>query len=230
MSEVIKSISQNFSHRIGSYANLISLEFASIFILWLFTISSLIGISLGHLDWFITKTPLNLLIGFLLLLINVPLGKKYGKQIFLITFLFGMGLEIVGVVRGDVFGVYHYGENLGFKVYGVPLMIGIYWAVLTTITYQMARVIFRNIILIALLGASLMVGLDFLMEQMAHRFDFWHFTGGIAPIQNYYAWFLAAFLLQILVSLFYPKGGARFSLHLYLNQIVFFAATYFILY
>ena len=229
MADLSKSLLQGIKYRLEHLWVVVGIESASIFLLWLFTVSSLIGISFGFVDWFIPKTPLNLMLGFLLVLINVPFGKEYGKLAFIIFFLFGMILEIAGVIRGDIFGTYYYGSNLGFKVFGVPLMIGIYWAVLTTVTSQMARSIFNNTILIALFGASLMVGLDFLMEQMAHTFDFWHFKGNIAPFRNYVAWFLAAFVLHIFALKFIPKGGSRFSRHLYFNQVIFFLSTYLIL-
>jgi len=229
MSQTTKSLYHNLHQGLNHFVLSLNVEYISIFILWLFTISSLIGIGLGHLDWFITKTPLNLMLGFLLILINIPFGKSLGKPIFIFTFLFGMLLEIVGVFRGDIFGEYFYGENLGFKVLGVPIMIGIYWAVLTTITYQISRVFFDKIVYVALMGASLMVGLDFLMEQMAHTFDFWHFAGDIAPFQNYLVWFIASFILQLLAYKFYPKGGSRFASHLYLNQVSFFLIAYMLL-
>lgn len=229
MTEVIKGLSQSLKDRVGISHVSISMEHVSIFLLWLFTVSSIVGIGLGYLDWFISKTPLNLMLGFLLVLINIPFGNRYGKIVFVTAFLFGMLLEIVGVIRGDIFGSYYYGENLGFKVMGVPLMIGIYWAVLTTITSQMARKISNNLFVVVIIGASLMVGLDFIMEQMAHDFDYWHFVGDIAPFQNYVAWFIAAFLLHILAFKFIPKGGSRFSLHLYLNQVAFFVVALIIL-
>ena len=229
MNEVIKTISQSVREKLEFYQIAVSREQVSIFLLWLFTVSSIIGIGLGYTDWFIAKTPLNLMLGFLLVLINIPFGNRYGKLVFVFTFLFGMTLEIVGVIRGDIFGTYFYGENLGFKVLGVPLMIGIYWAVLTTVTSQMARIFFDKIIYIALLGASLMVGLDFFMEQMAHIFDFWHFEGQMAPVQNYIAWFIAAFFLHLLVLKFIPKGGGRFATHLFMNQLVFFISAYIII-
>ncbi len=226
MTEVIKTLSQSFHHQIKHYSTYIKVESISIFTLWLFTISSLIGIGLGEVDWFITKTPINLMLGFLLTLINLPFDKKYSKSIFVSIFILGMLLEIIGVVRGDVFGQYYYGDNLGFKLIGVPLMIGIYWAVLTTVTSQIARLFFKNMIVVAIIGASLMVGLDVLMEQMATTFDFWYFEGGVAPIQNYVTWFLASFLLQLLAFRFYERGGGRFSIQLYLNQVIFFLVTY----
>ena len=211
MTELVKSFSLGLRYGLKRIQLGLSVEVVSIFLLWLFTVSSLIGIGLGHLEWFITKTPLNLMLGFLLVLINTPLKEKYGKSVFLFFFVFGMVLEIVGVISGEIFGTYYYGANLGFKVMGVPLMIGIYWAVLTVVTSQIARTYFSNILVIAFVGASLMVGLDFTMEQMAHRLDFWHFTGGVAPFKNYLAWFGASFFLHIIALKFIPKGGGRFS-------------------
>lgn len=230
MAQVLKTLSQNIHQKLVNFSQLVNVELFSIFLLWLFTLSSLIGISMGYLDWFITKTPINLMLGFLLVLINIPFGNKYGKSTFVFAFMFGMILEFFGVVSGDIFGTYYYGDNLGFKVLGVPLMIGIYWAVLTTATSQIARLVFDKMIYIVLFGASLMVGLDIFIEQMAHVFDFWHFTGDIAPVQNYIAWFFASLMLHVLAYKYVPKGGGKFAIHLYLNQVAFFIITYLILF
>ena len=64
------------------------------------------------------------------------------------------------------------------------------------------------------------------MEQMAHTFDFWHFAGDSAPLQNYVTWFIASFALQIGAAKTFHKGGARYAGHLYLNQVVFFIVAY----
>ena len=229
MGQVFKTLSQGIYFSRNHFNSSIKVEYLSIFVLWLFTISSLIGISFGYTEWFISKTPINLMLGFLLVLINLPFDKKYSKAAFLMFFLFGMTLEVVGVWRGDVFGIYHYGENLGTKLLGVPLIIGIYWAVLTVVTSQISRMFFNKWYVIAIIGASMMVGLDFFMEQMAHPFDYWHFPEGVAPFQNYIVWFLASFVLQLFAIRYFNNGGGRFSSHLFLSQLVFFQITYIIL-
>ena len=38
--------------------------------------------------------------------------------------------EAIGVNTGLLFGTYEYGANLGFKIFGVPLIIGVNWTVL----------------------------------------------------------------------------------------------------
>lgn len=229
MPEVIKLINQKIIHSSVFRGVGISYLTLSVGIMWLFTMSALIGISLGFSDWFIPKTPLNLLIGLTLLFINIPLVTVRSKMLFLIAFLVGMSVEIAGVATGQIFGIYEYGSNLGMKILGVPLMIGIYWAVLVIVTSQIARSVFKNLISVSIAGALLMVGLDFLMEQMAVRFDFWHFENGIAGLKNYIAWFTVAFFLQLLSYRLVPKHDSIFSFHLYFNQVCFFLVSYIIL-
>ncbi len=226
MPEVIKRINQRFTHSHIGKGLAFSSETVSVSIMWLFTCSALIGISLGYADWFIPKTPLNLLVCLVLLFINIPLISNKSKGVFIIAFIVGMLVEIAGVTSGQIFGSYKYGNNLGVKILGVPIMIGVYWAVLVIVTSQIAKSFFKNIFYVSVTGAFLMVGLDFLMEQMATSFDFWYFEGGIASIKNYIAWFIVSFSLQLLAYRWVQKINSHFSTHLYLNQIVFFSISF----
>ena len=197
-----------------------------VFLVWLFHSSALIGISLGYTDWFIEKTPMNLLLMFLLLLWIYPIRKT--GEIVLVAILFSLGMlaEWLGVQYGWFFGNYEYGENLGIKLDGVPYMIGVNWAVLTLITAALVTPYLNNNWLRIFAGAVLMLFLDFLMEGTAPRFDFWEFEGSIAPISNYLGWFGIAVLMHIVFSRFELKGNFRFSLHLYLAQCLFFIYLY----
>ena len=202
---------------------------ASIFTIWLFVVSAIIGIALGFENWFIPKTPLNLLIGLGLLLMNLDFRSTKAKWAFVIAFVVGMAVEILGVATGKIFGVYHYGDNMGIKLLGVPYMIGLYWAVLVSATSMMVRRWFSHSIIVPLVGATAMVVLDIFMEMMAGRFDFWHFGDGIVPLQNYVTWFIVAFVLHIVANKWMPLRGVKYSLHLYFSQMVFFILTYLIL-
>ena len=103
----------------------------SIFLVWLISISGIIGIYAGGADWFLPKTPLNLSVNLLLLLWLFPARNYHSLFLWLSVFAIGMGVEIVGVKTGVLFGEYFYGNNLGLKILGVPILIGINWAVLT---------------------------------------------------------------------------------------------------
>jgi len=199
----------------------------SIFAIWLVTISGIVGIYLGHMNWFITKTPMNLLLGLLLLYWNFP--PKNGLRswiIWLIVYLIGMLVELIGVNTGMLFGTYHYGGNLGTKFFGVPFLIGINWVVLTFLTANIAKRYVSNKWLAILCGSILMVALDFFIEPTAPIFDFWHWEGGAAPIRNYVDWFVVSFLLQMIVKNDLSEETSSFPMHHLASQFIFFIFFY----
>ena len=105
----------------------------SIATIWIFHISGIIGIIYSNSSWFIKATPLNLALSFLLVLINTKISKKT-VFLFFLCFTVGMLAEIIGVNKGLIFGEYSYGDALGIKVFGVPILIGINWCILVFIT------------------------------------------------------------------------------------------------
>ena len=181
--------------------SLINKNTVSIFAIWLVTISGMIGIYLGHLNWFISKTPMNLILGAALLYWNFPPKNALRSWIvWLIVYLIGMIVELIGVNTGLLFGAYYYGENLGVKVFGVPILIGINWVVLTFLTANIATRFIKNKWLAILCGSILMVVLDFFIEPTAPMFDFWTWESGTAPFRNFVDWFVVSFLLQVIVK------------------------------
>ena len=197
-------------------------EHFSIAVVWLFHLSAILGIYLGFKAWFLPKTPLNLLVSFALLIWVADL--TYIKNILVISvfFVVGMFAEWLGVKFGWLFGNYVYGENLGLKLDGVPYIIGINWAMLVLITGAISTRISEHILFRVFLGASLMLGLDILMELNASSLDFWHFKNAHIPLKNYIAWFAIGFLLHIIYQKTIQSYNFKFSLHLYLAQLLFF--------
>jgi putative membrane protein len=195
-------------------------------LLYLFHLSAIIGSALGHQDWFISKTPLNLSLIGLLLLVAFPLSSKKGGFLFLFYAFCGLFVEFLGVNYGLFFGDYSYGVNLGPKIGGVPWSIGLNWALLVMITGELSNRFKLHPFFKALIGALLMVFLDLFMEHSAPSFDFWEFSGGIAPFSNYIAWFFVALLLQFIHQYSQLRGNPFFSLHCYLAQLIFFSSFY----
>ncbi len=198
----------------------------SIFTIWLFQFSAIIGISLGYHDWFIEKTPLNLIIMAILLTINFPINN--GKKIIIAFsfFMISILLEWVGVHFGFLFGAYSYGQNLGSKIDGVPLLIGINWAVLIFCTAAIADKLIKHNYLKILLGALLMVLLDYFIETSAPTFDFWSWEIGHAPLRNFIAWFIISAALHFVYQQSKIKGDFIFACHLYAAQLAFFGYFY----
>jgi|TARA_B100001057_G_scaffold145943_1_gene145934 putative membrane protein len=197
-------------------------ENVSIAIIWLFHLSGIMGILYGNSEWFISATPLNLSINFILLLINCN-GHKWFFPLVILGFFTGMITEIMGVQWGWIFGDYQYGNALGYKVLGVPLLIGVNWALLTTITGAIAQQFYQNIFMRIIVGVGLMIFLDLLIEPIAPVLDFWAFDGGEAPLQNYIGWVVVALFLQSTFHYLKVSVEGWFPHQLYLLQIIFFA-------
>lgn len=202
-------------------------EKIAIGLVWLFHISAIMGIIMGFEEWFISLSPVNLLLMFLLIIWN----SENQKQVFLvlmIPFFIGLFAEVLGVNFGLIFGAYEYGSNLGIKVLGVPLLIGINWAILTYVTCNISRIIHPNAILSSIVAALLMTSLDVLIEVSAPRFNYWTFEGGFAPVQNYIGWYFISFIACYIFQKIYNKGHFILSFHIFTCMTIFFTVFLYI--
>jgi putative membrane protein len=203
----------------------------SVFLIWLVTISGIIGISQGMAEWFLPKTPFNLLMGAGLLLWNFPPQRTWqGVAIWSIVFLGGMLAETLGVQYGLFFGAYHYGDNLGPSLFGVPLLIGINWMITTFLTAYCSKLVFQDKWKSAVLGAFLMLLLDVLIEPVAPLLGFWYWDAGFAPLQNYVTWFSLGLAFQLLVHNRIPGKIDPLPAHQLVSQFIFFGFCYVLLY
>ena len=194
----------------------------SVFAIWLFHVCGMIGISYGNKDLFLSFTPVNLIISFFLLFVNqIQITQREILSVFTI-FLIGMICEILGVNFGYIFGDYVYLDNLGTKVLGVPILIGINWVILTFITGSISSYIFKNLKISILFGAIFMILLDLIIEPVAPLLGFWIFDLPSVPLQNYVGWFLIGLATQYIYQKFVVNKEIPFSANLLLANIVFF--------
>lgn len=200
-----------------------STSIISIGIIWLFHICGMIGISYGNKEFFLAFTPINLFISFVLLFINQVQLEKSELNAALIIFFIGMISEILGVNYGLIFGDYVYLDNLGFKVLGVPVLIGVNWIILTFITGSMSSYIIKNKHIAAITGAILMILLDLIIEPVAPLLGFWIFDLPTVPLQNYIGWFVIGLTTQYIYHFNIERKEHSFSINLLLVNAVFFA-------
>ena len=200
---------------------LLDVQLIAIAIIWLFHVSGIIGILYGNSQWFIAATPINLSVSFFLLLLVSWKTPGFFK-IATMSFIVGMVAEMLGVNFGYIFGSYQYGEALGWKLFGVPLLIGANWTFLTVCSAAIAAQLYDRIIPRIIIGLGLMLLLDFMIEPIAPILDFWEFEGGITPTQNYIGWFLVALPLQFLYHYWKVELKNWFAHHLFLLQLLFF--------
>ena len=200
----------------------------SIGIVWLFHLSGLVGLLYIDKNLFASLTPLNLFISSTLLFVNQKsLNKKEVVIVFLI-FSIGMIAEILGVNYGLIFGKYDYGDNLGLKLLGVPLLIGLNWVVLTFICGSISNHFIKNKYLSIIVGIIFMLIIDITLEPIAPTLDYWEFSGSIAPIQNYIGWAFTSLLTLSIYQFYYSSKEFTFSINLFLAQFLFFVGFNFL--
>ena len=193
----------------------------SLGLIWLFHVSGIIGIIYSDASWFIKATPLNLMLSFILLLLNIERSKKTILLV-LLCFFVGMLAEIIGVKYGFIFGKYTYGEALGPKFMEVPFMMGIVWCILVFITGFIVQLFFETTWARIIVGIGLMLFLDLVMEPVAPILDFWTFESGLASFNNYIGWAVIAFPLQFTFHKAKLHIEGSFAFHLYFLQFLFF--------
>jgi putative membrane protein len=197
----------------------------SIFTIWLFHVVGAIGIKLGFYDFFLPKSWLTLVLSSSLLLLN----SRYTNNAYLLLVVFlGFTAEVIGVATGAVFGSYSYGENLGFKAVGVPLVIGLNWLMLAILARTAALSFCDNLYYRILFSALIMVALDLLIEPFDPKFDYWTFQGGHPGWQNYLGWFLVALHLQYILEKSRIEPNRKFAWNLLGAQILFFLTFWYV--
>lgn len=196
--------------------------FVSTLVLVILHVAGFIGIRSSYRDIFLQLSPINLLLSTVLLLLN---HKEFNKPFYLfcgITFLSGFFIELLGIKTGLIFGSYSYGNTLGFKIAGVPFIIGINWLILVYSVGVICNKLNISLFFKSLLGAAMLVILDFFMEPVAIRHDFWHWNALTIPTQNYIAWFITGFLLLLIFYRSSFEKDNKLAQALYLVQLVFF--------
>ena len=96
----------------------------------LFHAIGLTGILFFDRNFFINSTPVNLLLMFVLLVWTQAEKNKWFWIFLVICFIAGVGVEIIGVNTGVLFGNYQYGNVLGIQFKNVPLLIGVNWFII----------------------------------------------------------------------------------------------------
>ena len=147
-------------------------------------------------DWFLPATPLVILVSAIVVILRYEKYRQSRIVAFIVIALLAFFIEVYGVQTGNLFGTYTYGNNLGWKLFGVPIIIGVNWAALLMVSQQLTThyIGIKNRFFSAVSVGVLMTMFDLLLEVLAPQFDFWSFTHlNYAPLQNFIGWFGVSF-------------------------------------
>lgn len=177
---------------------------------------------MGYTEFFLSKSWFTLCLSAFLLLINSQIQRQ--PWLLLLVGVIGFASEVVGTSTGAVFGDYAYGENLGYKLWNVPLVIAVNWFMLGILAFVVASKITSNKIATIVLSALIMVLIDLIIEPVAPKFDYWEFAGGMPGLHNYVGWFIVALPVQWIIYECKVTVQNSVAWNLLAAQLLFFAA------
>jgi hypothetical protein len=134
-----------------------------------------------------------------------------------IIFIAGFVLSAVGAHTGRIFGPFFFGRNLGFQLWDTPLVMGLFWLLLSYTTAITASFIcqknagLNRPMVRVLLASILMLVIALLLEQIASGIDFWFWKYQHAPLQNYTAWFVFACAFNFLFQQLEVDAGNKLA-------------------
>ncbi len=161
-----------------------------ILFLSIFYLVGAVGMSLEeYKEQFIALSAFHLSLNLAVLLLSKKSHTSKFYLLALAVLILGMVVETIGTKTALLFGSYTYGNTLGLKIFGVPLIIGVNWLVLVIGCSSWVKNLKTSIWVKTLLAAALMTALDFLIEPIAVEFNYWTWTEGEIPLFNYLCWF-----------------------------------------
>ena len=173
-------------------------NFIDITFLAVIHIAGIIGIRF-YPEFFLKTTFVAILIPLGMYFYRANIKKKDWFIIFLV-YVITFFSEWIGVNYGWLFGSYSYGNSLGFKIGGVPLLIGLNWVLLALVSRQISSKLFSSKWLVIFVSAILMVLIDVIIEPLSGNLDFWYWENSTIPLSNYRDWFLVAVINQWFLS------------------------------
>lgn len=206
----------------------------------LFHVTGLLGILLGNTSLFAGFTGMNMLLMFALILFTQRAAHWSFYFFIVVCAVTGYLVEYNGVHTGILFGDYLYGDTLGIKYKGIPLIIGVNWFIIVYCCgisiYTLTVIIKRRLLpeqrttyekwsIASLIidGALLATFFDWIMEPVAVQLNFWKWTtDSEIPMLNYITWFAVSCCLLTVFTLCRFKKANKFAIHLLLIQFMFF--------
>lgn len=192
-----------------------------VFLIIIYTVG-VIGLNTEFKNEIAALTPYTLVLSAIVLLLNHREWNRYFVIFVAFAAISGYLIELIGIESKLIFGTYSYGKTLGYKLYEVPIVMGLNWFLMVYSCGMVANLFRFGVFIKSIVGAFLMVILDLSLEPVAVNLDFWTWENGIIPIQNYIAWFIVAFVLLIYFHKLELKKMNRIAVGLFIIQYIFF--------
>lgn len=206
----------------------LSINRKAISVIVIFHLIGLIGLSIPFTrQIFLYLVPWHLLLMMAVIVLNH--NRIDNRFIFFLAIIFisSFAAEWIGTHKHWFFGNYTYGRTLGFKILGVPFIVGVNWFLLAySAGVLMQRSRLKSMFFRLIIGSLVLVLLDLLIEPVAIRLDYWRWAGDVIPFKNYLSWFLAGVVMLSIYELFRFKYQSIVAPVFLLTQFLFFGILY----
>jgi uncharacterized membrane protein len=133
------------------------------------------------------------------------IGVTRGLAAVAISAAIGFGAEVVGVHFGVPFGSYQYADTLGPRLGGVPIIVGLAWAMMAWPAAVVARRLARTRISQVVVGAWALASWDLFLDPQMVAAGHWswrdptpHLPGvPTVPLTNLLGWLLTATVVSL---------------------------------
>lgn len=148
---------------------------------------------------------------------HLSYGAKYTAIYVPVSFLFGLGIESLGLHTGWPFGVYTYSSTLGPQLFGVPFVVPFAWMMMIHPALIAARRLTKKWVF--LYGGALMAAWDIFLDPLmvgAGRWT-WVVTGSHlpfapdVPLSNTFGWLLAGITIVGILNVILPRERRKNS-------------------
>ncbi|MCC6701319.1 MAG: carotenoid biosynthesis protein [Fluviicola sp.] len=203
-------------------------QFILLAVLIIFHTVGIFGLLSDSRAYFLGLSPMNLLLSVLCLWISFKTFSQKRLLDFMLVGIVGFSVELIGIHTGLLFGNYVYGANLGWKLFDVPVIIAANWVMLSYASVAFVVRLKTSIVVKALLSASIMTALDFLIEPVAVASDFWSWHNGIIPVYNYVCWWIISFFVHLWIIKRKTSEQNPVAVGLFVILILFFGILNFV--
>lgn len=176
-------------------------------------------------DAFVSLTPLNLIISCICILVYQQKWKKSQLLALLTIGLLGYCIEVIGTSTGLIFGGYTYGNNLGPKVFDTPIIMALNWVLPVYAIGIISNFFSSNIYVKSLVGATLMLLFDIILEPTAIYADYWNWSNDNIPVLNYLAWFIISFVFLLIFHFIHFRHKNTIAVVFLIGSSILFIGT-----
>ncbi|MBI2183880.1 MAG: carotenoid biosynthesis protein [Thaumarchaeota archaeon] len=154
-------------------------------------------------------------------------GWSFTSRSFLVLFLGGLGVEVLGTRTGIPFGEYFYTERFQPQILNVPVQIPLAWFTLGLMCYSLASLNSNRRLLKVSLASILMVSWDILYDPAFSAMGSWVWMQGEyfgVPLTNFLGWLLASLIFFLIIEAFANRNPEPIDYRAKLPPLTLYAA------